>query len=135
MTVAGTVCPDVVAKSTCEPYNLRAIVTSSMKGTTGLLGYPDLLCLGTIPDSFPLINTHCFLATVDTSEGCLPDQCGEDRSQGEVTVGRVTMEEEKEVEEIKVHEVVEDIDLDMKLDELKERFSGGTVIRWMLKEG
>ena len=53
MTVVGTVCVEVVAKGTCEPYLLRAVVTSSMRGHIGLLGYQDLLKLGMIPISFP----------------------------------------------------------------------------------
>ena len=67
MNVVWTVCFDVVARGTCEPYKLRAFVTSSMKGTTDLLGYTDLLHLGMIPDYFPLINTHCCMAILDTS--------------------------------------------------------------------
>ena len=100
MMVVSTVCQEVVARVTCEPYLRRAVMTSSMRGHIGLLGYPDLLKLGMIPPSFPFINTHKCVVRVDLAEGCFLVNCGEVKFLGEAAVGKVIMGSDVRMEEL-----------------------------------
>ena len=48
MDVAGTVQLIVIPQGSCIQYKLRAIVTSSMTCSRGLLGFPEMVALGLI---------------------------------------------------------------------------------------
>ena len=67
-------------------------MTDSMSGSKGLLGYPDMVCLGMLPQHFPLVITHSYSATADIEGGHFPIMCEEMEGDGqirEVRVGKV----------------------------------------------
>ena len=51
------------------------MITDSMPGPTGLLGYPDMLQFGMIPGIFPLAGNHEWVSNVDPWSGEFPDVC------------------------------------------------------------
>ena len=83
MRIVGTVKLYTVPKGTCEAYCLRAIVTDSMSGTKGLLGYPDMLRLSMLPSRFPMVDTHNCLA--NTREGKFPEKCAVDKVYSDIS--------------------------------------------------
>ena len=58
MDVSGTVMLQVIPEGSCKQYTLRAVVTRSMTCKRGLLGYSDMVALGMIKESFPLLTNH-----------------------------------------------------------------------------
>ena len=76
MSIIGTVKLYTVPKGTCEAYCLQAIITDSMSGVKGLLGYPDMLKLSMLPNKFPMVDTHHCKAMM--KEGRFPVRCSEE---------------------------------------------------------
>ena len=89
MTVVGTGKLHTIPKGTCDNFCQRAIATSSMKGSKGLLSYPDMLRLGMLPSHFPLVRTHSCLATFDLEGGKFSMVCGEKEGRGQIKEVRV----------------------------------------------
>ena len=83
MNIVGTVKLYTVPKGTCEAYCLRAIITDSMSGVKGLLGYPDMLKLSMLPSSFPMVDTHHCLAKM--KDGKFPEKCSVDKVNSDIT--------------------------------------------------
>ena len=89
MTVLGNVKLHIVPKGTCDSFCLRAIVPDSIRGSKGLLGYPDMVRLGMLPQHFPLVITHSCSNTADLEGGKFPTVCGEMEGDGQIKEGRV----------------------------------------------
>ena len=79
MTVVGTFQLQVIPQGSCIKYRLRAIVTSSMTCSIGLLGFPDLVALGLISREW-VTKDHLCKAKVMVGALGLSKQCENSRA-------------------------------------------------------